>query len=288
VVDYGGGGPDLLLLHGAGRTLGDWGLVLPYLVRERRVVAMDFRWHGLSGDDGDAGLEANADDVEAVISELGLQNPVVAGHSLGGMTAAVYGGRHPECPGVVNLDGHGRGTREEFEEVSDEHYETYLTRMKELSDSQAAVVRSGDDSWRDGVIAGWQAIVSGFGWSFPAEVAQAADARSFRRDGDGAWHLRPHATYAESLTAALASVRMFDIYRRCECPLLIYHCSRLLPMPDAQSTEVGDARQRGLARHLQALALDKPNIRVKTLDATHMVVFDVPEQVAEDILSIAS
>ena len=58
VVDYGGTGPGLVLLHGAGRTLGDWGLVLPYLREQRRVVAMDFRWHGLSSDEGDVGLEA--------------------------------------------------------------------------------------------------------------------------------------------------------------------------------------------------------------------------------------
>ena len=81
---------------------------------------------------------------------------------------------------------------------------------------------------------------------------------------------------------------MFDIYRRCACPLLIYHCTRLLPMPDAETNEVMNTRHRVLARKLKALSAEKPNIRVRTLDATHMMIFDVPELVAEDILAATS
>jgi pimeloyl-ACP methyl ester carboxylesterase len=131
-------------------------------------------------------------------------------------------------------------------------------------------------------------MVSDYGWSFPAEVAQAADARSFRKDRAGVWHLRPDATYPERLTAALAGLRMFDTYRRCECPLLIYHCTKVVPMPDAKTDEVLKARHRWLQRELKALAAEKPNVRVRTLDTTHLMIFDVPEQVAEDILATAS
>ena len=80
----------------------------------------------------------------------------------------------------------------------------------------------------------------------------------------------------------------FDIYRACECPLLIYHCKRLLPMPDAESNEVLTARQRGLTKKLNGLVLEKPNIRLRTLDATHLMIFDVPKLVADDILAMAA
>jgi pimeloyl-ACP methyl ester carboxylesterase len=69
VVDHGGDGPSVLLLHGGGRTLADWELVRPHL-RGRRVVAADLRWHGFSSDEGDVSLEANADDAEAIIDAL--------------------------------------------------------------------------------------------------------------------------------------------------------------------------------------------------------------------------
>src|SRR5262245_66635712 len=84
VVDYGGDGPDVLLLPGGGRTLADWEPVRPHL-RGRRVVAADFRWCGLSSDEGDVSLEADADDAEAVIDALRLDHPVISGHPLGGL-----------------------------------------------------------------------------------------------------------------------------------------------------------------------------------------------------------
>ncbi|MFE0151158.1 alpha/beta fold hydrolase [Nonomuraea sp. NPDC059007] len=43
--------------------------------------------------------------LEAVVKHLGLGNPAVVGHSLGGMLAVLWARRHPECPGIVNLDG---------------------------------------------------------------------------------------------------------------------------------------------------------------------------------------
>lgn len=130
VVDYGGDGPDVLLLHGGGRTLADWELVRPHL-RGRRVVAADLRWHGFSSDEGDVSLEANADDAEAIIDALGLDNPAIAGHSLGGMVAAVYATRHPDCPGVANLDGHGLGTPDQYEGIGAEQLEAFHNQLKQ-------------------------------------------------------------------------------------------------------------------------------------------------------------
>ncbi|GCE29645.1 hypothetical protein KDA_51290 [Dictyobacter alpinus] len=43
-------------------------------------------------------------DLEAVIAHVGLDNPFVIGHSLGGLVATLYGARHPDCRGVVNLE----------------------------------------------------------------------------------------------------------------------------------------------------------------------------------------
>jgi hypothetical protein len=46
------------------------------------------------------------------------------------------------------------------------------------------------------------------------------------------------------------------------------------------------AYMRGLAGHYKALEAERPNVRVRTLDATHDVIFEVPEEVARDILSL--
>jgi pimeloyl-ACP methyl ester carboxylesterase len=44
-----------------------------------------------------------ADDVAALVADLGESAPLVVGHSLGGAVAAVYAARHP-VRGVVNID----------------------------------------------------------------------------------------------------------------------------------------------------------------------------------------
>ncbi|GAB2804424.1 hypothetical protein GCM10027176_06720 [Actinoallomurus bryophytorum] len=110
VRDHGGNGRAVVLLHGGGRTMDDWRAVVPGLSEAGlRVVTADLRGHGRSGP-GPWSWAAAIDDLTAVTAQTGLESPAVAGHSLGGMVAAVWATRHPECPLAVNLDGHTNPT----------------------------------------------------------------------------------------------------------------------------------------------------------------------------------
>src|SRR5438270_5834422 len=83
VRDHGGDGPPMVMLHGAGTNL----LSVGYLVRqlpEFRIIAMDSRWSGYSGDSARYDWNDLVRDVEAVASEFQLDNPAVVGHSWGG------------------------------------------------------------------------------------------------------------------------------------------------------------------------------------------------------------
>jgi pimeloyl-ACP methyl ester carboxylesterase len=276
------------LLHGGGRTLADWELVRPH-VRGRRVVAADLRWHGFSTDEGDVSLEANADDVEAIIDALELDDPAIAGHSLGGMVAAVYAMRHPECPGVANLDGQGIGTPDQYEGIGAERLEAFHDQMKQWRSAQVRRATSGDDAWHNAFVSEIETDLSGR-WALDASVADAVASRSFIRTTDGTWNLRPSEQYFTLLEPMLESLRLFDVYRAVECPLLIYRCTRAetTPEPVPGADEVMNGYDRGLARDLTALEAERPNVHVRTLDATHMMIFEIPEEVAGDILSLTA
>ena len=71
------------------------------------VVAPDLRGRGRSNDlAGRAGMDRHADDLLAVVDHLGLDRPLVVGHSMGGFVAAAFVERHGErAGGTVLVDG---------------------------------------------------------------------------------------------------------------------------------------------------------------------------------------
>lgn len=83
--------PTALLLHGITSSALSWVRVGPALADRYRVYALDMRGHGDSVKPGrDAySLRHTADDAAAFIEALGLENPLLIGHSWGGATAIV-------------------------------------------------------------------------------------------------------------------------------------------------------------------------------------------------------
>jgi pimeloyl-ACP methyl ester carboxylesterase len=93
-----GEGRPLVLLHGGLMSNETWGPVIPALVAAgHRVIAPDLQGHGRTADiDRPIDFNAMADDIAALIRELGLEQPDVVGYSLGGGVAFHLAFRHPE------------------------------------------------------------------------------------------------------------------------------------------------------------------------------------------------
>lgn len=101
--DVSGDGPALVLVHGITESRRAWDPLVPDLATDHAVVALDVRGHGESGTATTYDSRAMADDVVAVVDALGLDAPVVVGHSMGGIVVTTFAGSHP-CRGVVNVD----------------------------------------------------------------------------------------------------------------------------------------------------------------------------------------
>ena len=71
------------------------------------LVAPDLRGRGRSGGvAGPAGLDRHADDLLAVLDHLGLDAPLLTGHSMGGFVATAFVERHGDrVAGTVLVDG---------------------------------------------------------------------------------------------------------------------------------------------------------------------------------------
>jgi pimeloyl-ACP methyl ester carboxylesterase len=105
--DWGGEGAPIVLLHGLSSSLRIWDWVAPILVNRFRVVAVDQRGHGLSTKPADGySFDEVTGDLAAFVKLLGLQGPVIVGHSWGGNVAAQFGVNYPGLTrGLVLVDG---------------------------------------------------------------------------------------------------------------------------------------------------------------------------------------
>ena len=102
----GGNKPPIVLLHGLMTKGACWTPLAQALENEYDVIMPDARGHGnSSAPDHGYRYEDLADDVVSFIDALGLANPVLLGHSMGGMTAAVIASQNPKrLRGLVLAD----------------------------------------------------------------------------------------------------------------------------------------------------------------------------------------
>ncbi|OEV04292.1 alpha/beta fold hydrolase [Streptomyces oceani] len=88
LLDYGGDGVPLVVLPGITSPAVTMDFVARELTDLVRPLVLDVRGRGLSDDGHSYDLESYAADTEAVIQELGLERPILFGHSMGARIAA--------------------------------------------------------------------------------------------------------------------------------------------------------------------------------------------------------
>jgi pimeloyl-ACP methyl ester carboxylesterase len=92
-----GQGPALVLIHGLGGRAAAWEQQIEALSSSYRVIAPDLRGHGNSGYRAEepVTIRALADDLVALLGDLGVEQAHVCGNSMGGMIALELWVRYP-------------------------------------------------------------------------------------------------------------------------------------------------------------------------------------------------
>ena len=95
-LDWGGGGPDLLLVHPTGFLAHVWEPLAARLTADFHVVALDTRGHGdTDKPDDDYHWTRFAADLGAFVDATGLAAPTGIGHSAGATSLAILEGQRP-------------------------------------------------------------------------------------------------------------------------------------------------------------------------------------------------
>ncbi|MEX1023156.1 MAG: alpha/beta hydrolase [Dehalococcoidia bacterium] len=103
-----GEGPPLVFLHGNSSCSVAWERQFEAFAAHFRCIAYDSVNHGFSANSPrDAEEPDRADELEGFLAALGIEQPVLAGNSMGGNTILRWAARHPDAARALIISGSG-------------------------------------------------------------------------------------------------------------------------------------------------------------------------------------
>lgn len=251
--DYGGGGRPLVLLHGIGGNLESMDGLARRLGTRRRVVTVDIRFCGQSGDAERFTFEDTVADIETIAAELAMGQVDVVGASLGGIVAGHYGGRHPGSR-IVSIDGFAAGTVRHATPQDAAAFDAWSAAARAGLEAMTAPPESGDRDWMEKQVQGVLAFFDRLNYGSPHAEVEAR--RHFLALPDGTFRRHPaRRLLADQL--ADSSRSMVHMFHDCAGPTLIIFC-----------TEAN--WPAGLELELNDLVAAKPNVELIRLPLTHV------------------
>lgn len=190
VVELGGTGRAVLLVHNVGENVAAWGAVRAALTPGYQVLAMDLPGHGQSTTEA-----RTAEDYVTAIANVyrALDQPIVVADEVVAFHCVAAAAREPgRVSGIVAISGALLMTKEALQEVVD--IASTAEGVRVVTEERFAlgeVVSSDEDRRR---VIEEQVVIEMEGWrgdGLTEEESRDAFERSFLNRGDGTWIRRP-------------------------------------------------------------------------------------------------
>jgi pimeloyl-ACP methyl ester carboxylesterase len=266
VIDYGGSGPDCLLIHGTGQNAAAWDGVARRLASGVRAVAFDMRGHGQTPEVS-KDPEQYWRDIGPVADALGMRSPILVGHSTGAYAATAYAAAGGNVTRIICVDGFtldmpangSRGTRSapDAQVLFDMFRYGWLASSAERATYIDEVIGAAPNDWLNAEVE-------------PGLLRQMLE-RCFAKTPSG-WLRRPSLDEIAVVSDAPAGpiAPCLSVYEGIKVPLLFIWA------------------RRGLSAdryaELKALADAAPNRRLVSIDSSHNVPLQRPGELAALIL----
>ena len=144
VVDFGGEGTPIVLLHGLMGRAQTWKSVARWLRPYGHVVGLDARGHGLDPRAGSWRTEEFVDDVAGLVRALDAGPAVVIGHSMGGLHGLAFAAVHPALVRAVVVEDMAPDQRGRTVESWRGYFESWPVPFRSLSHVREFFGSAGD------------------------------------------------------------------------------------------------------------------------------------------------
>lgn len=219
VIEFGGAGQGILLLHGLMGRARTWWSVAGWLRRYGRVVGLDARGHGRSPHRGGRWrTEDFVADAAELITELDLGPAVVIGHSMGGLHAWALAAAHPTLVRAVVVEDMAPDQRGKTVDGWREYFDSWPVPFESLAHVREFFAPYGD--------------------YFTECVEERADG----------YHLIADLDELYAIAAEWGERDYWSMVEAVDCPLLALEAEHTA-MPAGQQAELAE-RTAGQARHL--------------------------------------
>ena len=186
VLDFGGEGPPILILHGLAGRASEWSEVASELSRRHHVVALDLRGHGGSDKPAELSRQAFAVDAVGVLETLELGPVCLLGQSFGGDIALTVAATRPDLLSALVVIEAAPNLDAETRAVIAAWFRSWPVRFESMEEARSFFVEAELehlDLWLDGL----SRTDSGYEPDFrPDDMASILE----RADEDF-WHLLP-------------------------------------------------------------------------------------------------